>query len=89
MRNRSSTFPEYSAVRVVKLRHADRWTEGGVPSVGDEGTVVGVDERDDGVCYTVEHAPGGGTKWIADFSQDELEWISGPEASAPGPYPVE
>ena len=42
---------------------------------GDEGTVVGADERDDGVWYTVEHAPGVCTKWIADFSQDELEWI--------------
>ena len=84
MRNRSSTFPEYSTVRVVKLRHADRWTEGGAPSLGDEGTVVRADERDDGVWYTVEHAPGVGTNWIADFSQDELEWVSGPEASAPG-----
>jgi len=46
--------------------------------------VVGADERDDGVWYTVEHAPGVGTNWIADFSQDELEWVSGPEASAPG-----
>ncbi len=51
--------------------------------------MVGADERDDGVWYTVEHAPGVGTKWIADFSQDELEWISGPEASAPGIHPVE
>lgn len=58
MRNRSSTFPEYSTVRVVKLRHADRWTEGGAPSLGDEGTVVRADERDDGVWYTVEHGAG-------------------------------
>ncbi len=58
MRNRSSAFPEYSTVRVVKLKHADRWTEGGAPSIGDEGTVVGSDERDDGVWYTVEHGAG-------------------------------
>lgn len=81
MHNRPLTFPEYSSVRVLKLRHADRWTEGGAPSVGDEGTVVGAGERDGGVWYTVEHAPRGRTRWIAEFSEDELERIGDRGAS--------
>ena len=88
MHNRPLTFPEYSSVRVLKLRHADRWTEGGAPSVGDEGTVVGAGERDGGVWYTVEHAPRGRTRWIAEFSEDELERIGGRGASK-GSRPIE
>ena len=84
MRKRDHVLPEYSTVRVVKLRHDDRWSEEGAPSVGDQGTVVHFDESEDDVWYTVERTDGTRTLWIAEFSHDELALVAGPGVAHDG-----
>ena len=61
-------------VRVVQLIHTDRWTEGGTPSIGDQGTIVSIDTINDEVWYTVESStPTSNTSWLAEFTENELE----------------
>ncbi len=67
-------FEEYATVRVVQLIHTDRWTEGGTPSIGDQGTIVSIDTNNDEVWYTVESStPKSNNPWLAEFTENELE----------------
>ena len=67
-------FEEYATVRVVQLIHTDRWTEGGTPSIGDQGTIVSIDTINDEVWYTVESStPKSNNPWLAEFTENELE----------------
>ena len=67
-------FEEYATVRVVQLIHTDRWTEGGTPSIGDQGTIVSIDTKNDEVWYTVESStPKSNNPWLAEFTENELE----------------
>ena len=73
-------FAEYDYVRIVRLRRApeeydDFDANDHAPQMGEEGIIIDVDLRGDGlVIYTVEgHAVGGAILWIAAFVEDELE----------------
>ncbi len=67
-------FEEYATVRVVQLIHTDRWTEGGTPLIGDQGTIVSIDTKNDEVWYTVESStPKSNNPWLAEFTENELE----------------
>ncbi len=67
-------FKEYATVRVVRLIHTERWTEAGTPSIGDQGTIVSIDTKNDEVWYTVESStPKSNNPWLAEFTENELE----------------
>lgn len=78
---------EFDTVRITKLHgsaeshlaiaHHER-----LPGVGDEGTVMHLtpdDPDNPATIFTVESNDGGpGCVWLADFSRDELEFVSRP-----------
>jgi hypothetical protein len=75
-------LPEYSAVRILKLRaDVDHGAFGSSfepapqPAVGDIATII--DHTSDGTLYILEKVREGTyhTDWVATFAEDELELL--------------
>jgi hypothetical protein len=79
---------ELDSVRVVRLRepptqHLAVSTVQRLPRLGDRGTVVQIlRPGDPATTYLVEAVNGEGeTIWLGEFARDELELLSGSEAT--------
>jgi hypothetical protein len=80
---------EFDTVRIAKLNgtaesHLAIAEHERVPAIGDQGTVVHLtpSEPDNpSTIFTVEsNDSGAGCVWLCDFSRDEIEFVSRPEA---------
>ncbi|MFZ1396368.1 MAG: hypothetical protein WAS33_05695 [Candidatus Promineifilaceae bacterium] len=75
-------FEEYTVVRVVELKTANRPFDGSEtvkesPKVGDTGTIVHITTNSKETIYIVEKTNSlGQTIWLADFLQDEIELLN-------------
>jgi len=75
-------FEEYSIVRIVELKTANRPFDGSemvkkTPKVGDTGTIVHITSNSKENIYIVEKVNSlGQTVWLADFLQDEIELLT-------------
>ena len=74
-------FEEYSIVRIVELKTANRPFDSSEtvkepPKVGDIGTIVHITTNSKEPIYIVEKTNSlGQTIWLADFLQDEIELV--------------
>jgi hypothetical protein len=68
-------FSVYQSVRVVSLRSPKAWPNWSQysPKIGDRGAVIGILSQPQEI-YTVESLlPDGNTRWLVDFSPEDLE----------------
>lgn len=80
-------FEEYSVVRIVELKTANRPFDGTQtvmkpPKVGDSGTIVDIVTNPKEIIYIVEKVNASGqTIWLADFYQEEIELLVDPNST--------
>jgi hypothetical protein len=83
----SMRLEEFDTVRITKLNgsaesHLAISEYQRLPAIGDEGTVMHLtpwEPENPATVFTVESNDGGaGCVWLADFSRDELEFVSRP-----------